>query len=731
MRAVAILAVVLYHAHLGLLRGGFTGVDDFYVISGFLITGVLWRQLEGEARLSFRQFYARRIQRLLPMSFTVLVATAVASAYLLPPLQAHASLKDGTSAALYVSNYRFAALQTNYLTAASPPSPFQQYWSLSLEEQFYLVWPLLLVCASMVWRRPSPRTRRPRRPSRAAAATTLAVLGAGSFALGVWLTNVSQPWAFFSLPTRAWELAIGGLVAFATPWLNKMAERPAAVIGWCGLGTVVGSAMVLSASVPYPGMAALAPVVGTAAVIASGCSAPRTGPVRLLGRVGPRVVGRVSYSWYLWHWPVMILTPYLVGHALSLGANLGLAFGSFVLAVISFVTIENPVQLSSWLRAIPRRVPGLAGALSASAVAVCFLCIASLPSLTGQGTAPVAQLSADSPAPPHEQPPSPGATTPASAPNPYVAQLASTTAQVHQAVARSLRVNIVPANLTPPIPDANTDEPPVFVDGCLDSYLSTAVVSCDFGDTTARTSVVLFGDSHAAMWFPAVDGAANRLGLNLFNWTKATCPPLMIPIFSPVLGRNFVECDEWRQNVLDQIARVRPALVVLGVARHYTDIYGFTPYSPQWLQGLAAMVTAIRKLGSQVLVIGPVPKPPFDVPGCLSVHLTSATACTVPLSVSINETGQAGERTAVTGAGGSYLDAQSWLCTTACAVMVDNLLVYRDDNHLTATYASYLAPAMTDELAIILGIRPAAATTPVASSDTGPGDPRTVAGRSG
>jgi hypothetical protein len=155
--------------------------------------------------------------------------------------------------------------------------------------------------------------------------------------------------------------------------------------------------------------------------------------------------------------------------------------------------------------------------------------------------------------------------------------LASATTQVQQAVARSLPVRVVPANLTPSLSGADADEPPVFVDGCLDSYLATALESCDFGDTSSPTSVVLFGDSHAAMWFSAVDGAAHQLELSLFNWTKATCPPLMIPIISPVLGRNFVECDEWRQNVLDRIAQVHPALVILGVARHYTDIYGFTP----------------------------------------------------------------------------------------------------------------------------------------------------------
>jgi peptidoglycan/LPS O-acetylase OafA/YrhL len=717
MRAVAILAVVLYHAHIGLFRGGFTGVDDFYVISGFLITGVLWRELEGRRRISLRSFYSRRIRRLLPMSFVVLVATAVASASLLPPLEAHAALKDGASAALYVSNYRFAALQTNYLTAGAPPSPFQQYWSLSLEEQFYLIWPAVLVGASLVWQRAPRRTGGCRPPSRGAAAGALGIIGAASFLLGVWLTNVSQPWAFFSLPTRAWELAVGGLVAFAAPALGRMTQRASAVLGWLGLAAVVGSALVLSGSVPYPGLAALLPTLGTAAVIASGCSAPRTGPVRLLGRVGMRVIGRVSYSWYLWHWPVLILVPYAVGHALSLGANLGLVVASFVLAVASFVIVENPVRLSSWLRNAPRRAPALAATLTASALAVCLVSAAGLPSLAGKGTAPVAHLATAPRGSPRGHAPDPTSRTPASAPNPYLAQLASATAQVQQALGRSLPVQDVPANLSPSIPDAAADEPPVFVDGCLDSYLATTLAACDFGDTSSPTSVVLFGDSHAAMWFPAADQAADQLGLNLYTWTKSTCPPLMIPVFSPVLDRNYVECDQWRQDVLDQIGQIHPALVVLGVARHYTDAYGFTPYSPQWIQGMSAMVSAIRRLGPRVLVIGPVPKPPFDVPDCLSVHLSSAGACSVSGTTGIDDPGMQAERRAVTAAGGDYLDVQPWFCTTACAVIVDNLLVYRDDNHITATYASYLGPAVTDELAAVLGLRPAAGTPPASAVD--------------
>ncbi|HLM95449.1 MAG TPA: acyltransferase family protein [Acidimicrobiales bacterium] len=704
MRAVAILAVVLYHAHVGLLRGGFTGVDDFYVISGFLITGLLWRELEGGSRLSFRSFYGRRVRRLLPMSFVVLVATALASTALLPPLQTHAVLKDGISSALYVSNYRFAALQTNYLTSSALPSPFQQYWSLSLEEQFYLIWPALLLAGSLLWMH---RRRRPS-PSRLGAATVLGALGVASFALGVWLTRVSQPWAFFSLPARAWELAAGGLVAFAAPWLGTLSRRRAAVLGWVGLAAVVGSALILSGSVPYPGVAALTPVLGTAAVIASGCAAPHNGPILVLGRIGAQVLGRVSYSWYLWHWPVLILAPSLIGHTLSLAANLSLVALSLVLAVISFVIIENPLRRSTWLRDQPRRALRLGGVVTTAAVALCLLSIVTLPSLGGHGIARQAKLASA----PAVKPRSLQNTASVADRDPYTTALIGATAQVQHALAQSLPVNDVPANLTPSLPHADADEPPVFVDGCLDSYLPTGLGTCDFGDTSSHTSIVLFGDSHAAMWFPAVDSAAHQFGLNLFTWTKATCPPLVIPIFSPVLGRTYAECDEWRQNVLARIAQVHPTLVILGVARHYTDIYGFTPYSTQWLQGLSQMVSSIRQLGPRVLVIGPVPKPPFSVPGCLSVHLTSAAACTVPLSQGLNVPGKLAEEHAVAAAGGSYLDPDPWFCTPdTCAVMVDNLLAYRDDNHITATYASYLAPAVTDELGRVLN-DPAPTPTP-------------------
>jgi peptidoglycan/LPS O-acetylase OafA/YrhL len=678
LRAVAILAVVLYHAHVGAVPGGYVGVDVFFVISGYLITDHLWREVRDRGHVSFGAFYARRIRRLLPASFLVLAVTALASAAILPPLEARSVLKDGIACALYVGNYRFAILQTNYLTASAPPSPFQNYWSLGVEEQFYLIWPAVLLLTSLAWKL--------RRPSRTVATAALAAIAIVSCSYSIWLTHANQPWAFFSLPTRAWELAVGGLIALGAPAIGRLRALP--LVSWLGFGMILWSVIFFTAATPFPGTAALVPVLGTAAVIAAGCgSASERGAVQLLRTSPMQVMGRVSYSWYLWHWPMLILVPAALGHALSLAQNLTLAALSFVVAAITFIAVERPVRNSSWLTSRPRRSLSLGAALSVAAVCACVLSVLALPTLTGTGRAPVAAaaLRASTRA----------VVLPASRSNPTLTQLYEGTAAINQEVQRSVTVKDVPTNLEPSLPDAQTDEPPVFVNGCLDSYTDTSLRPCVSGDSTGATTVVLFGDSHASMWFPAVNAAAQRYGWRLITWTKATCPPFPLPISSPVLGRTFTECDQWRADVLDQMAQIHPALVIFGVARHYTGIYGFTPYSPVWLSGLGQEVSAVRNLGAEVMVLGPVPKPPFDVPGCLSTHLTDATSCTVPLGVGLDESGMAAEDSAVSKNGGTYLDTQPWFCTlSTCAVVVDNLVVYRDDNHLTQAYASFLAPVM-------------------------------------
>ena len=400
LRAVAVLGVVLFHAHVGLLRGGFVGVDVFFVVSGYLITGLLWRELSGSGRVSLAAFYGRRARRLLPASVLVIVVTAVASRHWLPPLQMPSVAKDGVASALYVANYRFAFAQTNYLNASAPPSPYQHYWSLGVEEQFYLLWPLLLIVASLAWRYGVYRGRYQRRhlsaggrPNRSTALGALAAITVASFFLSVWLTHANQPWAFFSLASRAWELGAGGVLALAAPQVKRLPPQLAAALGWAGLGLILGSFLVISTTTPFPGTAALAPVLGTVAVLAAGeVAAAHAGPVRLLGQRPMKMMGRISYSWYLWHWPFLILAPYAIGHALNLPENLLVAALSGVVAAATFLLVETPVRDSRWLAAVPGRSLATGGALSVSGAMVCLLVIATLPSLTGHGRAPVAAI---------------------------------------------------------------------------------------------------------------------------------------------------------------------------------------------------------------------------------------------------------------------------------------------------------------------------------------------------
>src|SRR5579863_9263472 len=232
LRAVAILAVVGYHAGVPGMGGGYVGVDVFFVISGFLITGLIHDEVAGSGsrRLSFAGFYARRARRLLPSAILVIAATVAASAAVLSPLRAASVLRDGVFSSLYTANYRFASEATNYLSASNAASPFLHFWSLGVEEQFYLIWPALLVLAVLVWRR---------RSTRLAAFVALATVGIVSFAVSLWLTQVNEPWAFFSLPTRAWELSAGGLVALSVPELRRLSGAVSGALGWIGLGWIV------------------------------------------------------------------------------------------------------------------------------------------------------------------------------------------------------------------------------------------------------------------------------------------------------------------------------------------------------------------------------------------------------------------------------------------------------------------------------------------------------------
>jgi peptidoglycan/LPS O-acetylase OafA/YrhL len=352
LRAVAVIAVLLYHAGLPLVQGGYIGVDVFFVISGFLITGLLLKELEQNGTLSITRFYSRRAKRLLLITLVVLATVVVFSWLLFSPVRMDEVSFDIIAAGLYVMNWRLAIQAADYFGAGLQASPVQHFWTLGVEEQFYLLWPILLLAVAW-WCRRTGRNLRP------ALAIVLALVAISSLVYSIHSTGQEAGAAYFSTLTRGWELALGGTLALVpASWLHL--PRPAAAALACaGLSAIVYSTVRFSDDTLFPGYAALLPTFGTAAIIAAGFSSTSAMPVRLLTLAPVRHVGRISYSWYLWHWP-LVFAAALWGK-LSALEGLAVLTASYVPAVLTHRWVEKPFHHSKTLTRYPKRPSHWAG----------------------------------------------------------------------------------------------------------------------------------------------------------------------------------------------------------------------------------------------------------------------------------------------------------------------------------------------------------------------------------
>lgn len=696
LRAVAVIAVVLFHAGVVFLPGGFVGVDVFFVISGFLITGMLWRETSSSGTVSLRRFWGARARRLLPASVLVGVVTIIASALLLPPLQAKTVGIDAITSALYVSNYWFAFTGVNYFGRENllSPSPFQHYWSLGVEEQFYLVWPLLILFTAWVIR----RFRRGRMGGPASPTPYLVVLvliAAVSFFLSVVLTYVLPPFAYFSLPTRAWQLALGGIVAFTIPWWRKtLPVAGAAVLGWVGLAMIVSAYLLIDGTLLYPGVAAVLPTVGAALVIAAGCVTSTRGVGALLGTAPMRAVGQVSYSWYLWHWPVLVLAPAALGHKLGVGATVAAVALSLLLAFLTMRFVENPVRFSDALRNSPRRSLAMGGVTTAAAVIAGVVTLVSVQTPVGRGPdATPLRVTA--------------APVPIGSPiQDFDAAVRSTFDQVQAGVAASLSMTEVPPNLTPALDGQAQQVSSMQSQGCLRvvPFDSRPNPDCVTGSSNAPVTVALVGDSQAAMFNPAFEALTAERGWRLLRMARVACPIVDLPTSRrfDAMAETFSRCAHWRAGMMARLRAERPTLVVVSSARAYGNsglgIWGqpsFNNFDSGWVGGLGRFTAEMRALGSQVLVLGPTPGATGLVPVCLSAHMNDPMACSFPVPRWASPAGIALERNTVELSGGQYADTTELFCSSGrCPVIVGNVMVFYDAGHLSREYSLTLSPAM-------------------------------------
>ncbi|NUU16960.1 acyltransferase [Cellulomonas humilata] len=643
LRAIAVALVVLYHARVPGLGGGYVGVDVFFVISGFLITNHLAAELTRTGRIGFAQFYARRMRRILPASFVVLAVSTVAAALVMPPLRMPEVVKDAIATALYVPNMWFARQGTDYL-AETAPSPMQHYWSLGVEEQFYLLWPLLLLVVTLLVKR-----------SRSRLVAALAVVVAGSFALNLVVMTIAPTWAFFSLPTRAWELGVGGLVALLLPQVVGRRFTGSPVVVGVGLLLVLASAVLYDESTAFPGLAAAVPVLGTALAILGGAQGTGALPGTVLRSRPFQYLGRLSYSTYLWHWPLLVIVESRLANKVPLWASLALAAASVPLAALTYRYVEDPMRHLGALTRRPARTTLLAGL--AGSVALVVLAV-------GMG-----QWSASKPLATSRDAASTGLTAP-----PAFA-------------------DDVPANLTPSLRGVDADIPAAYADSCQLEYAASALRDCPYGDLTSDRVVALFGDSHATQWLPALDALGTEQGFRVDLYAKSGCPSADVVQTSDYDA----QCAQFRQLVLAHLAENPPELVLLSTSgrQYWRDP---ATAEAEWRDGLAATLDALPAT-STAAIIGTTPNFDGSIPTCLSLHLADAAACADDRDHVIEPERLADEAAVAAEHGALYFPAVDYLCDAeTCGAIEGNILLYRDEHHLTTVASLDLA----DELGAFL-----------------------------
>jgi peptidoglycan/LPS O-acetylase OafA/YrhL len=683
LRAVAILTVVAYHAGIGWLPGGFVGVDVFFVISGFLITGLLVGELTTTGRISIPGFYARRVRRLLPAIAVMMLVVGALAWLVLSPLRRQDTGGDVVAAGLFYANWHFAAQAVDYLASQQDPSPVLHMWSLSVEEQFYLVWPPLLMGLYAVGR------RLPRVPARQLLLGGMTVVALASLLLSWQQTQSEAGLAYFSSFTRAWELALGGILALLTRQLRRLPRVAAALLGWFGLLAIAFATLRFTADTPFPGTAALVPTVGAAAVLAGGAALPHAGAARLLSTPPMRAMGQVSYGWYLWHWPLLVLAAAWVGGELHPVAGVAVVAVAYVLATLSLRLVENPFRRSRTLASHPGRAL-LMGVLCTALVVGTGMVLRWAD--RGSELAPSAALGAGvlttSPAPTHTGKKQP-ATTTTPAPPPL-----QTSAEA----------------VAPSPGEARDDLPVLYGDGCHHDYSGVSASGCVFGDPKGDTTVVLFGDSHAANWFPPLEKLAEAQHWRLVSLTKSGCPAKDIEPYNSVLKRAYSECPEWRANALDRIAKEHPDLVFTTSINGYSVDQGGQVLDAKdgtvaETDGWATTLRELTERAASVALLRDTPDMGEDVAGCVSANLDHLDRCAVARKKAI-VSGQSDELAQdQLGAlpGLHYLDLNDSVCPgTRCPAVIGNVLVYRDKDHLTATYATTLAPVLLAQLQPLL-----------------------------
>ncbi len=597
LRAVAAILVTVFHARL--VPGGFIGVDIFYVISGYLITGLILREIENTGTLDLRSFYQRRIKRLLPTSVFVLFVTAIFAWILFPPITRDALGRDLFAAAAYISNYLFAWWENDYQNLNATPSPFIHYWSLAVEEQFYIVWPLFILFLA--------------RYGKKVIFAGIAITTLLSLLFSIYLTQVAPIWAFYSLPTRAWELGFGALLLFLPEMKKKIRILP-----WLGFFGIALSSFNFNENTAFPGKNALVPVLATVFLMAS----IKYWPPLFNDLANSRLsqwLGAISYPLYLWHWPALVLPSSAMGRPLRFYERFLCILLTIVLAHYTSKYVEEPLRHKNFA---PRTIyKGAAITTAASLVAGVLISFTSSSIITTKGEV-------------------------------------------------SYQFDLVQV----------MEKPAVYGDGCHVNYGETKSGYCTYGDKESSSTIVLYGDSHAAQWFPTLEKMATERGFRLVSLTKSACPA--VDAKRPDQGAfKMVHCTKWRENSIKRIAEIQPLVVITSSFQYFTPANSSISRAQWWSEGQRKLLKGLRGSTNNLIYISDTPRPLRDIPNCLASRDSKVCDSTERSKVSVIP-------------GFDVINPNPWLCSSYCPAIVEGTVAYRDASHISVDMALKLLPKL-------------------------------------
>ena len=689
LRALAVSLVVVYHLYPSLVPGGYVGVDVFFAISGFLITGHLLRTYERTGRVGFLEFYGRRARRLMPAAALVLLVTWLVSRVVLPASELPDLARQIRASALYFQNWQLSHDSVGYLNENKPPTPVQHFWSLSVEEQFYLFWPLLfLLAAGAAWL--LRRAGRGRDSARFAGRGLLVVLAVTVVVASLWYsvteTRANAPVAYFVTTTRVWDLAAGGLLALLASKVTRRVGR-VGVLAWAGLALIVVSAFTLDAASPFPGWVAALPVGGAVLALASGSREARLSPGRITSLRPVVFVGDISYSIYLWHWPLIVLWKAHSGGHIGLVDGPAIVAASVLLAWLTKILVEDPIRLAPFVAR--SRVRSLATVLTVAVpVALVALYIA------------------------HEPPPFKGridqkhpgagvlaAHVPAAATAPGTPSAASSAPVAPPK----------PAHIEPPLTQAANDLELASTGTCQVEQLHVKPIVCVFGDKTAPVKTVgLVGDSHAGQWSTALDQIGKKLHWKIVVMTHNSCEWTATMVVQDGHTSPFTTCHTWGVKVLQMLLAMKPDAVIT-TSRGNVG----TPQHPavdrisraQIAAGMDAYWKRLLAAGIKVVVIKETPEMGRDIPECLSTPGNKPKDCTTPYAQAVpahTPLKLAAQHLPQV----SFIDMNPYICMPpTCQPIVGNIIVWRDQQHLSNTYSRSLVPFLQAKLLATAALR--------------------------